>query len=235
MKLRCGRRPVSLILLAGGKGRRMRADKALLPVPGGTLAGTILAQVENLFDEVLVSVSRGQAGAFPGRRTVVDEMEGRGPMAGVLAGLKASRNEVCVALACDIPEVDLRLLRSLLGSAVGREIAVPVTAEGLLEPLFAVYTKGLIPRIESFLGAGEFSLLPLIAGARTAKVPMGRMVRLRNLNTPEDYDEYLRSLAGGSATGRLSGKGRRTGTVQAPRTPAPRIKPRRRTRVRKAR
>ena len=128
MKLSCAGRPVSLIVLAGGKSRRMRTDKARLPLPGGTLVERVLAQVEGLFDEILISVSRAQVAAFPGRRTVVDEVEGLGPMAGVLAGLKAARNETCVVLACDIPDVDTRLLGSLVGKADGRDIVVPVTA-----------------------------------------------------------------------------------------------------------
>ena len=198
----------------------MRTDKARLPLPGGTLVERVLAQVDDLFDEVLISVSRAQAAAFPGRRTVVDGIAGLGPIAGILAGLKAARNETCAVLACDIPEVDSKLLRSLVRRAEGHDIAVPVTPEGLLEPLFAVYAKGLVPLIEGSIRAGEFSLLPLIEASRTLKVKMGKRNRLRNLNTPEDYEAYLSSLPAGPVTGRPSGKGRRTGPAPALRKPS---------------
>ena len=59
-KIRCGGKPVTVIVLAGGRGSRMGADKAGLPLPGGTLLGRVLGQVGPLFDEVLVSVSPGQ-------------------------------------------------------------------------------------------------------------------------------------------------------------------------------
>ncbi len=203
----------------------MRTDKARLPLPGGTLAGSVLAQVDGLFDEILVSISRAQAGTFPGRRTVVDDVEGQGPMAGILAGLKAARNETCAVLACDIPEVDTKLMASLVRKAEGHDIAVPVTPEGLLEPLFAVYTRGLIPLMEGSLRAGEYSLLPLIESARTLKVKLGLKSRLRNLNTPEDYEAYLASLRIRPATGPPSGKERRTAPVPAPRKPGPRKGP----------
>ena len=197
----------------------MRTDKARLPLPGGTLVERVLAQVDDLFDEVLISVSRAQAGAFPGRRTVVDGIAGLGPIAGILAGLKAARNETCAVLACDIPEIDSRLLRTLVRKAEGHDVAVPVTAEGLLEPLFAVYMKGLVPLIEGSIRAGELSLLPLIEVARTLKVKMGKRNRLRNLNTPEDYEAYLSSLPASAVTDRPSGKGRRTGPAPSPRKP----------------
>ncbi len=225
MKLSCAGRPVSLIVLAGGKSRRMRTDKARLPLPGGTMVERVLAQVEGFFDEVLVSVSRAQAQAFPGRRTVVDVVEGLGPMAGIFAGLKAARNETCAVLACDIPDIDVRLLGSLIRQADGRDVVVPVNPGRLLEPLFAVYSRRLIPLIEGSLRAGEYSLLPLIEGVRTLKVKTGNNVRIRNLNTPEDYRNYLRSLRTGQAKGPLSGKGRRKGPVPALRKPAPRPAP----------
>jgi molybdenum cofactor guanylyltransferase len=225
MKLSCAGRPVSLIVLAGGKSRRMRTDKARLPLPGGTMVERVLAQVEGLFDEILISVSRAQAAAFPGFRTVVDEVEGLGPMAGVLTGLKAARNETCVVLACDIPDVDTRLLRSLVGKADGREIVVPITPEGFLEPLIAVYSGRLAPRIEESLRAGEYSLLPIIESARTLKVRLRKQDRVRNLNTPEDYEEYLCSLRARPATSPPSGKAHKTEIAPAPRRSGPQPKP----------
>lgn len=204
---------------------RMGADKASLRVAGGALIDHVLGQVTGLFDEILISVSRGQtAGAFPWR-IVEDAAPGQGPMAGILAGLNAAKNDLCAVLACDIPDIDTRLLGSLVRRAEGRDIVVPVTPEGLLEPLFAVYSRGLVPRIEESLQAGEYSLLPLIEAARTLKVKMGKENRLRNLNSPEDYKDYLRSLRAGPVKRPPSGKGRKKGPAPAPRKPSPRRAP----------
>jgi molybdenum cofactor guanylyltransferase len=246
-KIRCGGMPVTVIVLAGGRGRRMNADKARLPVPGGTLLGRVLGQVVPLFDEVLVSVSPGQeidlgeteevkvlasgrrkVGRGPGAGTagkdrgpelgvVRDGAPGQGPMAGILAGLKAARNEACAVVACDIPDIDAALLRELARAAAKVEIAVPVTRGGDFEPLFAVYKKSVVPRIERLLRASERSLVPLFGLCRTARLPLGDAGRLRNLNTRRDYEEYLRSLRrggrnnpaiSGGRTGRKKGIGR---------------------------
>jgi len=224
-KIRCGGKPVTVIVLAGGRGSRMGADKAGLPLPGGTLLERVLGQVEPLFDEVLVSVSPGQtiwaedkrAGSAlsAGARVVEDELPGQGPMAGVLAGLRAARNEVCAVVACDIPDIDAPLLRKLVRAAAEAEIVVPVTPKGDFEPLFAVYRNAVILEIEKLLRAGQRSLIPLFGRARTARLRLGGANGIRNLNTRGDYESYLQSLSLGTKSKRvISGgrTGRRRGT-----------------------
>jgi molybdopterin-guanine dinucleotide biosynthesis protein A len=198
-RITCGGKPMTAIVLAGGRGRRMKADKAGLDVGGRTLLEHVLAQVEPLVDEVLVSVSPGQSPELPPRsdgwapmRLVADELPDRGPIGGVLAGLKAARNDACLVVACDIPEIDLDLVRELTRTACWSEITVPVGPSGLHEPLFAVYRKSVVPAIEALLAAGVRSLLPLFDRCRTAVVQFEDPGRIRNLNTREDYEAYLR-------------------------------------------
>lgn len=213
-KIRCGGKPMTAIILAGGRGRRMKADKALLEVGGRTLLEHVLAQIGPYFDEVLISISPGQdprpflstgtsrshRPASPSRsaaspiRVVPDETPGLGPIGGLLAGLKAARNDACLVVACDIPEVPSPLLRSLARAAGDTEIAVAVDPAGHYEPLFAVYRRSIIPAIESLLKAGERSLLPLYKSCRTAVVRLDHKRRLRNLNTRADFETYIRSI-----------------------------------------
>ncbi len=218
-KMRCGGRPMTAIVLAGGRGRRMKADKAGLDVGGQTLLEHVLGQIGPHFDEVLISITPGQTlapvpgiraltplrpdspscASAPHVRVVEDEEPGLGPLGGLLAGLKAARHDACAVVACDIPDIDKALLRSLAEAAADAEIAVPVGPSGLYEPLFAVYRRSIIPEIESLLGRGERSLLPLYETCRTAVVRFDEPGRIRNLNTREDYEDYLRSLVGRTA------------------------------------
>jgi molybdopterin-guanine dinucleotide biosynthesis protein A len=217
-KIRCGGRPMTAIVLAGGRGNRMKADKASLDIGGKTLLEHVLGQVEPLFDEILVSVSPGQAEAITRRsgevgrrrlkpgapaassadrvRFVEDETPGLGPIGGLLAGLKAARNEACLVVACDIPEVPSPLLRSLARAARDVEIAVPVDPAGHHEPLLAGYKRSVVGAIEALLARGDRSLLPLYKECRTTFVPLGQKLRLRNLNTRADYKSYIRSIQG---------------------------------------
>ena len=211
--IRCGGKPMTAIVLAGGRSRRMKADKAALDVGGMTLLEHVLGQIAPFFDEVLVSVSPGQKPGFPaggaksrrpgsvtrsGRspsapRFIEDETPGLGPLGGLMSGLKEAQNDACMVIACDIPDIDLPLLRTLASATCGSEITVPVGPSGLHEPLFAIYRKSVIPRITALLGSGERSILPLFGCCRTVIVQFEDAGRIRNLNTRADYEAYLRS------------------------------------------
>jgi len=210
---------MTAIVLAGGQGRRMKADKAGLAVGGRTLLEHVLNQLVPYFDEILVSVSPGQARrlgdpsngknrggaqrAVPDLRQklkiIEDEIPDLGPLGGILAGLKAAANEASAVVACDIPDINVPLLRSLARAAGGSEIAVPVGPAGHFEPLFAVYRRSAIPEIETLLQAGERSILPLFGRCRTTVLRLEDAAWLRNLNTRADYESYLRSITGGKA------------------------------------
>jgi molybdopterin-guanine dinucleotide biosynthesis protein A len=200
-KIRCAGKPMTALVLAGGCGRRMKADKAGLDVGGRTLLEHVLAQIEPYFDEVLVSLSPGRSPRFGERtragtlRIVEDATPGLGPLGGMLAGLKAARHEACAVVACDIPDIDVPLLRSLARAARDADIAVPIGPAGLREPLFAVYRKSVVPEVEALLAGGVRSILPLYERSRTAVVRFEDAGRIRNLNTRADYESYLRSLA----------------------------------------
>jgi molybdopterin-guanine dinucleotide biosynthesis protein A len=198
-KIRSGGKPMTAIVLAGGRGLRMKADKAGLAVGGRTLLEHVLSQLEPYFEEILVSVSPGQKTRFASGRTVEDGTPGQGPLGGILAGLKAAANDASAVVACDIPEINVPLLRSLARAAGDSEIAVPVGPSGHFEPLFAVYRKSAIPEIEALLQSGERSILPLFGRCRTTVLRLEDAAWLRNLNTRADYESYLRSIAGGKA------------------------------------
>jgi molybdopterin-guanine dinucleotide biosynthesis protein A len=207
-KVRCGGKPMTAIVLAGGRGLRMKADKAGLAVGDRTLLEHVLWQLVPCFEEILVSVSKGQnlglkqpprPGESPRIGIIDDDIPGQGPLGGILAGLKAAANDASAVVACDIPDINVPLLRSLARAAGDSEIAVPVGPAGHFEPLFAVYRKSAIPEIETLLQAGERSILPLFGRCRTTVLRLEDAAWLRNLNTRADYESYIRSIAGGKA------------------------------------
>ncbi len=190
-KIRCGGEPMTAIVLAGGRGRRMKADKAGLAVGGRTLLEHVLSQLEPRFSEILISVSPGQKIRSEAGRTVEDGTPGEGPLGGILAGLKAAANDASAVVACDIPDVNIPLLRSLARAAGDAEIAVPVGPAGHFEPLFAVYRKSVVPDVEALLQAGVRSIIPLFGLCRTSVIRLEDSSWLLNLNTRADYESYL--------------------------------------------
>jgi molybdopterin-guanine dinucleotide biosynthesis protein A len=190
----CNDKPLSLVVLSGGSSRRMQWDKALLPTPEGTIIEHILKQLEDHFDEVLLSVSNREKFAFLNRRMVVDEKPGEGPMMGIKTALQASKHEKIFVIACDIPDIDLGFLQRLIKEAEHSDIALPISPEGRKEPLFAVYTKAVLPEMEKLLDEGVLSLLPLFERCKVQYVPMEENTWFKNLNTRKDYEDFLEQM-----------------------------------------
>jgi molybdopterin-guanine dinucleotide biosynthesis protein A len=188
----CNGQRLSLVVLAGGSSRRMQWDKALLPAPEGTLIEYILHQLEDRFDEVLISVSNVDNFVFLKRTLVIDEKEGKGPMMGIKTALQSSRNEKSFVIACDIPNIHLGFLTKLILEAEKADVALPVSSGGRLEPLFAVYSKAIFSLMEELLEKGIFSLLPLFERCKVRYVPMRESTWFKNLNTPREYEAFLK-------------------------------------------
>jgi molybdopterin-guanine dinucleotide biosynthesis protein A len=171
----------------------MKQDKALLPSPARALIEHVLAGIDGLFAEVLVSVASGRRYDFLSYPQIPDSAGGLGPLAGILAGLKVARFDPAFVLACDIPAADRGFISALVAAAEGFDITVPRTSKGL-EPLLAVYRKTTIPHIERLLAEGKRSVLDLFPLCRTTIVDIGDPPWLRNINTPEEYEDFLRTL-----------------------------------------
>ena len=185
--------PVAAIILAGGKSRRMRREKSLLPIRGRSLIETIIEQVLPCFQHVLISAGDPRTYAFLGLPIIVDEAPGQGPLPAILTALRASPCRANFVMACDIPVVHLPFLREILALAPGHEIVVPRYRDGKFEPLFAAYDRGIVPAIEKQIASGDFRISSLFRTCRTGFVAMDGQHWFRNLNTLEEYHEYLKS------------------------------------------
>ncbi len=191
---------MTLIVLAGGRSRRMGRDKALLSAGPETLLAATVRPLADFFDEILIGVSPGQRIPHPPGRVVADEIAGQGPLRGILTGLRAARNEACFLLACDMPGLRATVVRKIARASKDAEIAIAVSERALKEPLLGVYKKTLIPVIESLLAHGQRSVLALFDRVRTGEVFLDPGDIPPNINTPTDFG----ALTG---SGPLSGSG----------------------------
>lgn len=183
--------PVAAIILAGGRSRRMRREKPLLPACGRTLIEALIEQVRPCFDAVLVSAGDRAKFAFLGLPVVEDEAPGQGPLPAILTALRASPCRLNFVMACDIPHVDIPFLKRMLALAPQNEIVVPRYRDGKFEPLFAAYARAIAPAVAAQLAAGDRRISSLYAACRTAFVPMDGQDWFRNLNTLEEYHAYF--------------------------------------------
>ncbi len=186
------REPLAAIILAGGRSRRMRREKPLLPVCGRTLIETLIAQVRPCFTTILVSAGDRDKFDFLGLPVIEDETPGQGPLPAILTALRASPCRSNFVMACDIPSVDIPFLETILALAPVHEIVVPRYRDGKFEPLFAAYDRSVIPAIEKQIAGNDFRISSLFRSCRTHFVAMDGQHWFRNLNTIEEYHDYLK-------------------------------------------
>jgi len=186
----------TLLILAGGRSRRMGRDKGGLPVGDGTLIDHLLRRLAPVVDEALVAGGR-HGGDGGGSRWVEDRYPGMGPLAGIHAGLVEASSLWVWAVACDLPDVEPRLGPLLCDLAKGVDAAVPRVADRP-EGVCAVYHRSLAARIEAFLQSGRRRLQDFLDEVDVRYVTPAELRQVdpelrsfRNLNTPADYQAWL--------------------------------------------
>jgi molybdopterin-guanine dinucleotide biosynthesis protein A len=183
--------PVTAIVLTGGKSRRLGPDKAFLDVGGERLVDRITRRLRESVDGILIATSADKAGLFPGHKVAVDEVPDQGPLRGIVSGLSMSETQLNFVIACDMPDVDTDTLRELLSWSEGFDAVVPSLREGEREPLFAVYRKSLLDPGLGLLERGERRVASLYPLCRTKILFLPGPAGLANINTRDDYENYM--------------------------------------------
>ncbi len=94
-------------------------------------------------------------------RIVLDAWPGRGPLVGIYSGLLNSRSEMNLAVACDMPFLNLGLLRYMAAASSGYDAVVPRLGKGI-EPLHSIYSCRCLPKIRAMLDEGVYSVSELL-------------------------------------------------------------------------
>ena len=172
------------VLLAGGASVRFGSPKALARLGDVTLAERAWRVLGEACEERLAvgKAADGLALPFP---LLDDGSHVRAPLAGLVAGLRAARNEVVVFLPVDMPLVDAAALHQL-GDAC-REAAVPNGS-----PLPGAYRRIVLPRLEQRLAAGQLRLTDAVAALDAVVVDLDP-AQLVNVNEPADLERLAPS------------------------------------------
>jgi molybdopterin-guanine dinucleotide biosynthesis protein A len=164
------------VLLVGGASTRFGSPKALARIDGSTLAE--IGWDKLAFCDERIAVGK-TADALDLPFPVLDDgSETRAPIAGVIAGLRASAHELCVMLPVDMPRIEPASLAAL--AAACDDVAMPPTG-----PLPGAYRRSALPALERRLAAGELALHDAIDQLR-ARIVRIDPVELANVNTPDD-------------------------------------------------
>jgi len=190
---------VTSIILAGGKNQRFGRSKVLENIGGKSLIEGVIERLRPLSNQVLIVTSREQADLpVAGVEILCDLYAGAGPLGGIYTGLLASRSPHSIVVGCDMPFLNVELLRYMVELSTGFDAVVPRLKEGMLEPLHAVYSKSCLDIMKARLEHNRLATHSFLSEVHVRYVELAECQRFDpqllsffNINYQVDLDQAI--------------------------------------------
>jgi len=170
---------VTAIVLAGGNSRRLGRNKALELFGEGPLLQRVIDAVSQIDDDIIVvAASKGQLPKLgPHIRIAIDCCKpGSAALIGLYTGLKEATSFYSLVVGCDMPYLNVKLLRYIVDAAQGFDAAIPRIGR-FIEPLHAVYSKSCLEPMRSQIDNGNLQISPLVQKVNVRFVEEGEIDR----------------------------------------------------------
>lgn len=181
------------VILAGGKSKRMRQNKALMEHRGKPLIQHVLQRLQTFTNQQIIIGDPALYAIF-GVSVFPDEHAGKGPLAGIQSALLHSTTDLNFIVGCDMPKIDTSIFKHLEQLIDTEHDAFVPIHDGLIEPLCAVYHKRCLPLFTECLERDVLKMSAAFESVRVKFVPVGPDSGLedlgvfKNLNTPQDTE-----------------------------------------------
>ncbi|MGF6510083.1 molybdenum cofactor guanylyltransferase MobA [Paraburkholderia sp. 32] len=204
------REQITGLVLAGGRGTRMGGvDKGLQPLHGEPLAAHVLRRLAPQTGPLMISANRHPdtyaALGAPYRATLVADTlpDFPGPLAGMLAGLRAAGTVYLLSAPCDSPWLPADLAARLADAldANHADIATVATVdtggETSLHPVFALMRTAVADDLAGFLASGERKVRAWYARHKTVEVVFADERAFYNANSLQELADLERNRGPG--------------------------------------
>ncbi len=178
------------IVLAGGKSQRMGEGKASLKIGGKQVIELILEKLRVAFDDVLIVGNSNFIYPLSQVGVLADAILGKGPLGGIYTGLLNSKSEYNFFCACDMPFLNIDLLKFIISEIDASDAVIPMV-RGFVEPLHAIYSKRCLPAIKNCLENGDLKIKNFFPEVKCKYIPEIEIRKydpslhsFLNLNTP---------------------------------------------------
>ncbi|HWH93818.1 MAG TPA: molybdenum cofactor guanylyltransferase [Baekduia sp.] len=188
------------VVLAGGRGRRLGGDKAIVELEGRALVLYPLEALHEVCDDVAVVAKRDTL--LPPLTGVADLWiepdEPRHPLTGVAHALQLAAGRSVLVVAVDLPLMDAATLRAIATCDPAGAAIVAPRVHGRLQPLCALYTAAAMAGLARFDPDARASDVITPIGVR--EVAVEDPSAFLNVNHPEDLLQAS-VLVKGASTG----------------------------------
>jgi len=160
MKIKDKKLPsLTAIILAGGKSSRMGPDKnkSMLRLNGKYLIDIVISKLKCVVGDNIIIVGPPER-YLSYKQVVPDLFSQKGPLVGIYSGLKASSSQYNLVVGCDMPFLEVKLLKYMTKNINSNDIVIPHYSDGYIEPLCAIYSKRCLETIERNLAEHIFSV-----------------------------------------------------------------------------
>ncbi|MFC1770307.1 molybdenum cofactor guanylyltransferase [Candidatus Margulisiibacteriota bacterium] len=182
------------IILSGGKGTRLGGvEKAFIKIGHQTLLQIKISSLKKYIKELMVVTNSPELYKESTEFQVVrDSIKEKGPLMGLLSGLKHSNTKYNFLTAVDMPFFNQQLFDYLAGFISEFDVVIP-ERKGILQPLFAYYSKNCIPAIEDSFNNGQRKIRGFLDRVKVKYLPDKEVASFDkqektfiNINTKED-------------------------------------------------
>jgi molybdopterin-guanine dinucleotide biosynthesis protein A len=182
--------PVSGLILAGGRARRMgNVDKCLQLLDGQPLVNWVLGRLAPQVSEVMINANRhANVYAALGHRVMADRIgQFAGPLAGLHVGLSEAHHPLLISVPCDTPFLPHDLVARLLAPLEDEQIDLTVARTGVRpHPVICLTRRRLLPHLSAYMESGGRKVDAWYSTLRALEVDFPDEHAFRNINTLED-------------------------------------------------
>ena len=180
---------VNGFVLAGGKSSRMGEDKSTLELKGKMMISYSIEALQSVCQSVSIISNSDRYAHFiyPVYR---DDVQEKGPLAGILTGLRLSDTDFNLFVSCDVPAIQPSLLSYLIEQSEGYDAVVPYFGEKG-HPLVALYSKNCIAAFENCIAKDQLKMMDAIEKVKINKLQLDGLFDERTLSNINTMKEFL--------------------------------------------
>ncbi len=186
--------PVQGLVLAGGKSTRMGNDKTQLTYHGKAQRDHIVELLENNLLSTFVSVAHNQE--LSSHEFIQDKFIDLGVFGAICSAFQQDPNKAWLVLATDLPFINNDIVQLLLRHRNPKKMATAIKGKSkeFVEPLITIYEPKAYPVLLSYLAQGYSCPRKVLINSDVEIIEVDDDL-IRNINTPEEYNEALKELS----------------------------------------
>lgn len=192
----------SIIILCGGKSRRMGKDKGSLILNEKPMILHTIDSVKEFADEIIVVLrDKNQVKDYnkilkneKNVKIVTDLSKDQGPLIGIFTGLSHIKSDKAQVLPCDSPYISNKFIFRMFKvmEEFNMDAVAPKWEDGHIEPLHSIYKKNNLNKIKELIKSGERDVNSLINSINVKFIDVNEvdstLRTFKNLNTLTDLE-----------------------------------------------